>query len=70
MAMVISGQTLINIASEIVSTVEGASGIGIEYEDVVEIICELLVEKLDIGIASEAFEEIFNNISGIDKSEE
>jgi hypothetical protein len=51
--MEIVGQELVDIASEIVSTVEGASGIGIEYEDVVDIICEILVEKFNIGIIQE-----------------
>jgi hypothetical protein len=46
-----------DIASEIVSTVEGAYGIGVEYDDIVEIIIELLIEKYH------------NNTLSIDKSD-
>jgi hypothetical protein len=63
--MEVVGQELVDIASEIVSTVEGANGIGIEYEDVVDIICEILVEKFNIEIIQEP--SLFKSIDKLEK---
>jgi hypothetical protein len=48
-----TGQDLVNIASETVSTVEGGFGLGLEYEDIVDVVCELFIEKFGVVLIPE-----------------
>jgi hypothetical protein len=60
------GQDLTNIASEVVSTVEGAFGIGLQYEDIVDIICEIFIEKFGVKLIANPED----TIQSLDKPEE
>jgi hypothetical protein len=51
--MKINTNDLIEISSEIVSTIEGALGIGIYYDDIVDIVSELLIKKLELEVLTD-----------------
>jgi hypothetical protein len=62
----ITGQDLTDIASETVSTVEGGFGFGLVYEDVVDVICELLIDKFELVVVP----EVDSVLLGLDKPQE
>ena len=51
--MGLARQELKNIALEVIDTVDAANMMGIDYEDIGDIISELLEEKFDLGVLAE-----------------
>jgi hypothetical protein len=64
--MEMTGQDLTDIASETVSTVEGAFGLGLQYEDIVDVVCEIFIEKFGVRVIASPED----TLQSLDKLEE
>jgi len=47
-------QDLPNLSAEIVTIIEAANGIGLDYESIVDLVCEILEERIDLLVSKNA----------------
>ena len=47
-------QELPNLSAEIITIIEAANGIGLDYESIVDIVCEVIEERINLIVSKNA----------------